>query len=92
MSDTVFDQAVISAAFGLAARKWVVRRLAWRPPRGRRGCRWKQARARFAGRDAILLRFGRFADQAALTGVTEDGSPRDRLFDMLMRRFDAMQT
>ena len=35
---------------------------------------------------------GAFTDQAALAGVTEDGSPRDRLFDMLMRRFDALQT
>jgi beta-phosphoglucomutase-like phosphatase (HAD superfamily) len=51
----------------------------------------ERARARFSGRDAILLRFGRLADETALTGALTEGSPRDRLFDVLMRRFDALQ-
>jgi hypothetical protein len=40
----------------------------------------------------ILLRFGRLADQAALAYAPADGSVRDKLFDLLMRRFDVMQT
>jgi ubiquinone biosynthesis protein COQ9 len=39
----------------------------------------------------VLLRFGRQADQAALADVPADGSVRDKLFDLLMRRFDALQ-
>jgi ubiquinone biosynthesis protein COQ9 len=37
------------------------------------------------------MRFGRRADQQALTGATADGPARDRLFDVVMRRFDALQ-
>ena len=37
------------------------------------------------------MRFGRLADAAALTGVSDEGPRRDRLFDMLMRRIDALQ-
>ncbi len=39
----------------------------------------------------MLLRFGRLADQTALAGVTTEGSVRDKLFDLLMSRFEAMQ-
>jgi hypothetical protein len=39
----------------------------------------------------LLLRFGRLADQAALAEAGKDGSPRDRLFDLLMRRLDVLQ-
>ena len=49
-----------------------------------------RARERFPGRAAILLRFGRLADQAALTEAPSDGPVRDRLFDLLMRRIDAL--
>jgi hypothetical protein len=91
MDNDEFDRQLIAAAFQLAAESgWgsvtvaAAARAAELP--------LEEARGRFIGRDAILMRFGRFADQAALAGVTEDGSPRDRLFDMLMRRFDALQT
>ena len=50
-----------------------------------------RARERFPGRAAILLRFGRLADQAALAEAPSDGPARDRLFDLLMRRIDALQ-
>ena len=36
------------------------------------------------------MRFGRMADKAALEDTPSEGTVRDRLFDLLMRRFDAM--
>ncbi len=91
MSDTQFDQALITAAFTLAAESnWAEVSVAAAARAA--GLPLERARARFRDRNAILTRFGRLADEAALTGVTEDGSPRDRLFDMLMRRIDAMQS
>jgi hypothetical protein len=90
-SDTQFDQALITAAFTLAAESgWAAVSVAAAARAA--GLPLERARARFRDRTSILMRFGRHADEAALTGVTEDGSPRDRLFDMLMRRFDAMQS
>ena len=49
------------------------------------------ARGVFPSKASILLRFGRLADQAALRDANDEGSVRDRLFDLLMRRFDALQ-
>ena len=90
MDDTEFDQALIDSAFTLAGVSgWdsvsvaAAARAADLP--------LERARARFAGRDTILLRFGRLADQLALTDALIDGSARERLFDILMRRFDALQ-
>jgi hypothetical protein len=40
----------------------------------------------------LLLRFGRMADAAALTGISDEGSRRDRLFGILMRRIDVLQS
>ena len=48
----------------------------------------------FRSRAAILGALMRRTDAAVLAGTTtggEDESPRDRLFDVLMRRFDAMK-
>lgn len=50
-----------------------------------------QVRARFPTRGAVLLRFGVLADQAALRAPSAEPSARERLFDMLMLRFDALQ-
>ena len=50
-----------------------------------------RARGRFLGRSHILGRFGRIADQSALAHATTEGVVRDRLFDVLMRRFDVLQ-
>jgi hypothetical protein len=41
---------------------------------------------------AILARFGALADEQALTGALDSGPVRERLFDIIMRRFDALQT
>lgn len=90
MSDTEFDSALIASAFRLAAeRGWTqvsvaaAARAAALP--------LHEARARFPAKPMLLLRFGRIADQAALMDVPADGPVRDRLFDLLMRRFDALQ-
>ena len=50
-------------------------------------------RARFPTRLDLLLRHGRLMDQAVLAGTIpgQGGSVRDRVFDVLMRRLDAMQ-
>lgn len=50
-----------------------------------------RARARFPGKAMILLRFGSLMDQAVLANAASEGPVKDRLFDLLMSRFDAMQ-
>ncbi|MBR0673536.1 TetR family transcriptional regulator [Neoroseomonas soli] len=50
-------------------------------------------RARFATRLDLLLLHGRTMDRAVLAGTVpgQGGAARDRIFDVLMRRLDAMQ-
>lgn len=90
MSDTDFDSALIAAFFRLAADKgW--RRTSVADAARAAALSLPEARARFPGRAAVLLRFGRMADQAALAATPADGSVRDKLFDLLMHRFDVLQ-
>jgi ubiquinone biosynthesis protein COQ9 len=90
MEDSEFDNALIASAFGVAAREgWSRVSVAEAARSG--GLSLVQARSRFPSRAAILLRFGVLADQSALEQSTVQGPVRDRLFDMLMRRFDALQ-
>lgn len=90
MEDSQLDQALIAAVFSQAAlRGWADVNIADAArdaelPLGR-------VRARFPGRGAVLLRFGVMADQAALSAGSSEPSPRERLFDMVMSRFDALQ-
>ena len=49
------------------------------------------ARRQLPCRAAFLLAFGRLADAAAVEGASTEGSIRDRLFDVLMRRIDVLQ-
>src|ERR1700733_4911593 len=91
MSDMDFDTALVTAAFRLAGDQ------GWRSinvvaAAREAGLSLVEARERFPSRTAIILRFGRLADQAALLDAATEGSVRDRLFDLLMRRFDVMQT
>ncbi len=91
MSDTDFDTALVTAAFRLAGEQ------GWRNVNAAAAAReaglsLARTRERFPSRAAILLRFGRLADQAALIDATTDGSVRDKLFDLLMRRFDLIQS
>jgi len=90
MTDDEFDAALIDAAFELgAADGW--RKVSAGAAARRAGLDLAKARARFAGRGAVLRRFGAFADAHALTGALQDGSVKDRLFDILLRRFDFLQ-
>ncbi len=84
-----FDRAVVAAVFDQAAlRGW--REVSLVEAARDAGLDLGRMRARFPGRGAVLLRFGVMADQAALAGST-GAEARERLFDMLMLRFDALQ-
>lgn len=90
MTNTESDAAVVSAALRLAAESgW--RRVTVANAARAAGVPLQEARVRFPSRNVILLRFGAMADQAALTDAPAEGPLRDRLFDLLMRRFDAFQ-
>lgn len=90
MEDAEFDQALIAGAMDVVAQSgW--RRLSVVAAARAAGLPLARARARFACRFDILRRFGRLADQAALTGIVEDGPVRDRLLGMVMSRIDALQ-
>lgn len=89
-TDDDFDQALIKGAFDLAAREgWAAVSAAGAAREA--GVPLERARAGFPGRAAILLALGRMADRHALTDAMEGGDVRERLFDMLMRRFDVLQ-
>ncbi len=88
--DAAFDQALIEAAFRQAAL------VGWRNVQiaqaaRQAGLSMARARHRFPSRAALLVRFGRMADAAALAEPAQGESMRDRLFGMLMRRFDVLQ-
>lgn len=85
-----FDQALITAAFRLAAEAgWA--RVTIVDAALAAGLSLAEARVRFPGKHTLLMRFGQRLDQAALSATTNEGSVRDRLFDLLMSRFDAMK-
>ena len=84
------DQALITAAFALIAeRGWMGLSLAEAARNA--GVSAASARAALPDRCALLARFGRLADQAALEGALSDGPVRDRIFDVVMRRIDFLQ-
>jgi hypothetical protein len=97
MEDTDFDRALVAAAFELIAeRGW--RRVTVVDAARRAALPLDRARARFPGRVAILLKFGRLADMAALgeapadaASLAEAENARDTLFGMIMRRIDILQ-
>jgi ubiquinone biosynthesis protein COQ9 len=90
MNNAEFDRAMIAACFELAAEKgWA--RLSIAEAGRRAGLPLDRARLRFPGRSVLLVRFGRMADQAALAQAAPEGPPRDRLFDLVMRRIDVLQ-
>jgi len=91
MSDTDFDTALVTAALRIAADQgWG--RVNVAAAAREAGVSLAEARDRFPSREVILLRLGRLADQAALTDAATDGLVKDQLFDLLMRRFDFLQT
>jgi ubiquinone biosynthesis protein COQ9 len=90
MTGTEFDTALVTAAFRLAGEDgWGKVNVASAARAA--GLSLAEARGRFRSRASILLRFGRLADQAALLDAPSEGAVRDRLFDLLMRRFDVLQ-
>ncbi len=90
MSEAEFDAALVTAALVIAGNEGWERTTVPAAAQAA-GLSLPEARGRFCGRLSILQRFSQMVDQAALTGVAADGSIRDRLFDLLMRRFDALQ-
>ncbi|GAC1346504.1 MAG: hypothetical protein NVSMB18_28930 [Acetobacteraceae bacterium] len=90
MDEAEFDRAMVAAVFDQAAlRGWDEVSLVEAAQES--GLDLARVRARFPGRAAVLLRFGVLADQEALAGAGRDGTPRDRLFDLIMTRFEALQ-
>lgn len=90
MEDTVFDQELVAAAFEQAALTgW--RGLSIVDAARAAGLPLDRARARCPGPGAVLMRFGLMADQAALAQPSGETLARDRLFDLLMQRFDVLQ-
>lgn len=90
MDDTAFDSALIASALALAGTD------GWRSVTVAAAARaadlpLPRARGRFPNKAAILLGFGRLADQLALEEALDDEPVRGRLFALLMRRFDALQ-
>ncbi len=90
MSEQDFDNALIAAAFRLAAdRGWA--RMTIADAARSAGLSLAEARVRFPGKHRLLLRFGQLLDQAALASQSGEGPVRDQLFDLLMGRFEAMK-
>lgn len=91
MDDTEFDRALIGSALRIAAeRGW--RAVSVAAAARRADLKLDRARARFPARAMLLLRFGSLADQSALSLAASEGPHRDRLFDLLMRRIDFLQS
>lgn len=90
MSITDTDRTLIAAVFAQAAlRGWGDVSIA--DAARDAGVPLADARARMPGRGAVLMRFGVMADGMALANVSMSEPPRERLFDALMARFDALQ-
>ena len=90
MSDMDFDSALIASFFRLVAtRGWVRTNVA--DAARAAALSLAEARTRFPGRTSVLLRLGRMADCAALADAPAEGTVRDKLFDLLMHRFDTLQ-
>jgi AcrR family transcriptional regulator len=92
MSPITSDETLIAALWRvIAAHGWpglTMRHLA-----AEAGTDTATLRERFPTRLDLLLLHGRMMDQAVLAGTIpgQGGSARDRIFDVLMRRLDAMQ-
>lgn len=91
MTDQEFDAALITSAFAIAgARGW--RHVSAASAAREAGLDLATARQRFTGHGPILKKFGQLADQHALTNALTEGTTKDRLFDILLRRVDFLQS
>jgi hypothetical protein len=90
MTDAEFDAALVKAAFIQGAEDgWP--RVTAASAALKAGLDLATARARFPRRGTILKKFGELADVHALTGAASEGETHDRLFDIVLRRFDFLQ-
>jgi ubiquinone biosynthesis protein COQ9 len=90
MNDIDFDTALVTAAFALGAEAgW--RKVSAAAAARHGGLDMVKARERFGSRGGVLRKFGELADRAAMEGALTEGPVRDRLFDILLRRFDFLQ-
>jgi hypothetical protein len=90
MTNEEFDAALLKTAFAIGAeRGW--RQVSAAAAAREGGLDLALARERFVGPGAILRKFGKMADEFALTGALTEGSVKDRLFDILLRRVDFLQ-
>jgi hypothetical protein len=90
MSDIDYDLTLVTAAFAHGAEEgW--HKVSAAAAARRAGLDLVAARANFAEPGAILVKFGELADRHALTGALAEGAVRDRLFDIMLRRFDFLQ-
>jgi ubiquinone biosynthesis protein COQ9 len=90
MNDSEFDAALVTAVLAEAGlRGW--RGASLVEAAREAGLDLARVRTRFPTKLTVLMRFGTMADQAALTDAPAVGAVKDRLFDMIMRRFDVHQ-
>ncbi|MGE4482496.1 TetR family transcriptional regulator [Acidocella sp.] len=91
MTEQEFTTALVDAAFALGAQSgWS--RVSPAAAARHAGLDLTMARKLFPCTGTILKQFGRQADYFALTGAAQDGPTRDRMFDILLRRFDYLQS
>ncbi len=86
------EKRLVEAAMALAAeRPWS--EVGYREIAAKAGVPLAEAWKAAPGRQAILRHLSARADEAVLKepAALEDGDARDRLFDVLMRRFDALR-
>lgn len=85
------DAALVFACFAqIAARGWM--RLSIPQAARDAGIPLDAARRRLPGRSTLLMQFGALADAHTLKDAPAEGEPRDRLFDLTMRRIDFLQS
>ncbi|MBS0960644.1 MULTISPECIES: TetR family transcriptional regulator [Acetobacter] len=85
-----FDTTLLNAAMALAAEKgWASVSLLDAARKAELS--FSETRTRFPLRSSLLLRLGRLADDSALADNNDTSPARERLFDLLMRRFDVFQ-
>ncbi|PYD82261.1 TetR family transcriptional regulator [Komagataeibacter oboediens] len=90
MDNDLFDATLLRSALERAASHgW--RRMTVVDAARDAGLSLETARRRAPCKAMILLTLGRLADEAALVEDESEGSVREKLFDMLMRRLDVFQ-
>lgn len=90
-SDSDPSVVLVAACFAqIAARGWTGLSIA-RAARDS-GIALDTARRSIPGRYALLAQFGELADFHTLKDAPTEGQPRDRLFDLTMRRIDFLQS